>query len=38
MVHLNPRLHKERRHEREDLLAATEETLEAITASVRAGP
>lgn len=37
MVWLNPRLHEERRRERERLLAATRMTLEKIAASVRAG-
>ena len=37
MVCLNPRLREERRRKREELLAATEETLERIAASVRAG-
>ena len=37
MVCLNPRLREERRRKREDLLKATEEALEAIAASVRAG-
>ena len=37
MVCLNPRLRGERRRKREKLLATTEETLEKITASVRAG-
>ena len=37
MVCLNPRLAEERRRKREALLEATEEVLEAIAASVRAG-
>ena len=37
MVCLNPRLREERARKREDLLLATEETLETIAASVRAG-
>ena len=37
MVCLNPRLREDRRRTREALLAATEEVLEAIAASVRAG-
>ena len=37
MVCLNPRLRQERRRKREELLKATEEALEAIAASVRAG-
>ena len=37
MVCLNPRLREERRRKREELLAATEQTLEKIAASVRAG-
>ena len=37
MVCLNPRLREERRRKREELLAATEETLERIATSVRAG-
>ncbi len=37
MVCLNPRLREERARKREDLLQATEETLETIAASVRAG-
>ena len=37
MVCLNPRLRDDRRRKRENLLRATEEVLEAIAASVRAG-
>lgn len=37
MVCLNPRLRQERARKREELLKATEEALEAIAASVRAG-
>ena len=37
MVCLNPRLREERRRKREELLAATEQTLDKIAASVRAG-
>ena len=37
MVCLNPRLREDRRRTREALLAATEEVLETIAASVRAG-
>ena len=37
MVCLNPRVRLERDRKREDLLQATEETLEAIAASVRSG-
>ena len=36
LVCLNPRLREQRRRKREELLAATEETLERIAASVRA--
>ena len=36
LVCLNPRLREERRRKREELLVATEETLERIAASVRA--
>ncbi len=37
MVCLNPRLREERARKREDLLRATEETLETIAAAVRSG-